>query len=80
MVMTAGSTRRRKTSLVTTKADLLQGRHVIDITDERLAAQRRDDFQRSLGPLSAIHAQGEEQKSGSFGRLRRLFRGGGQHG
>ena len=74
--MTAQGIRRRKTSLVTTKAELLEGRHVIDITDERLTSLRREDFQRSLGPLSPIHEQAEEQRTTAFGRLRRRLRGG----
>jgi hypothetical protein len=74
--MTARVQRRRKTTLAATKAELLEGRHVIDITDERMAARRRDDHLASLGPLSSIHQQPGDQDAGFLSRLRGRLTGG----
>ena len=67
--MSTGKVKRHRTTLVKNKAEILEGRHVIDITDERLAARRREDYETTLGHLSSIHRHEEQAGPGLWRRL-----------
>ena len=71
--MSTGTGKRHRTTLVKNKQDLIEGNYVIDITDERLAARRREDFETTLGQLSSIHRREDpgQSASGWWGRLTR---------
>jgi hypothetical protein len=69
--MSTEQTRRRRTTLVKNKQEILEGRNVIDLTDERLAARRREDYETTLGQLSSIHQHDEPGPSGLWHRLTR---------
>jgi hypothetical protein len=71
--------KRLRTTALKTKHELLEGRHVIDITDERLAARRREDMERSLGHMSAIHQPEPPPTPGSLTRWWRRATGTGRH-
>jgi hypothetical protein len=70
--MSTGTGKRLRTTLVKNKHELLEGRHVIDITDERLAARRREELETTLGQMSSIHRREDPgQQGGWWGRLTR---------
>jgi hypothetical protein len=70
--MSTGAGKRHRTTLVKNKHEILEGRYVIDITDERLAARRREDFETTLGAMSSIHHREDPgQQGGWWGRLTR---------
>ena len=66
--MSAGEGRRSRTTLIKNKQELLEGRHVIDLTDERLSARRRQDYESTLGALAAIHDPDSGQQSRGVSR------------
>ena len=67
--MSTGKVKRHRTTLVKNKQEILEGRRVIDITDERLAARRREDFETTLGHLASIHRHEEPASPGLWRRL-----------
>jgi hypothetical protein len=77
--MSAGTGKRYRTTLVKNKQELLEGRTVIDITDERLAARRREDYETTLGQLSSIHWREEPKERGGASRLWRRLTGSSKH-
>ena len=77
--MSTGAGKRQRTTLVKNKHDLLEGQHVIDITDERMARRRREDYETTLGHLSAIHRHEEPAQSGGLSRLLRRMSGRSKH-
>ena len=77
--MSAGTGKRHRTTLVKNKHDILEGRHVIDITDERMAARRREDYETTLGHLSSIHRHEGPPQPGGVSRLWRRVTGRGKH-
>ena len=73
MSTSKSKTKRVRTTLVKNKQEIVEGRHVIDITDERLAARRREDYEMTLGHLSSIHRhEGPTEPTGVAGLLRRM--------